>query len=53
MSKHCKGFKNFVGAGGEHKDPYGKFKKLVRNSEFSKSDISKELSVLAQILSFL
>ena len=32
---------------------HGTFKKLVRNSEFSRSDNFKKLSVLAQVLSFL
>ena len=36
----------------EHEDCYRAFKKLVRNSEYSKSDNFKKLSVLAQILSF-
>ena len=30
-----------------------RFKKLIRNSQYSNSDNSKRLSVLAQILSFL
>ena len=37
----------------KHEDCFGTFKKLVRNSEYSKSDNFKKLSVLAQILSFL
>ena len=41
-----------TGAANGHEDCYGTFKKLVRNSEFSRSDNFKELSVLAQILSF-
>ena len=35
---------------GRQKDYHGAFKKLVRNSEFSKSDNSKNLSVLGQSL---
>ena len=42
-----------TGALNEHEDCYGTFEKLVRNSEFSRSDNFKKLSVLAQILSFL
>ena len=55
MSKHRKVVKLKVqeGAVSEHKDCYGAFKKLARNSEYSKSDDFKKLSVLAQILSFL
>ena len=34
----------------EHEDCHGTFKKLVKNSEYSKSDNFKKLSVLAQIL---
>ena len=37
----------------EHGDCYATFKKLVRNSEYSKSDNFKKLSVLAQIRSLL
>ena len=41
------------GTGSEHEDWYETFKKLVRNSEYSKSDNVKKLSVLVQSLSFL
>ena len=41
------------GLGSGHEDYYGTFKKLVRNSEYSKSENFKKLSVLAQILCFL
>ena len=57
MSKHWRVVKNIVevqeGAVSENEDCYGTFKKLVRNSEYSKSDNFKKLSVLAQLLSFL
>ena len=52
------GFKNsvlkfFEGTGSEHKDCYRTFKKLVRNSEYSKSysksDNFQKLSLLAKI----
>ena len=37
----------------EHEACYAKFKKLVRNSEYSKSDNLKNFSTLAQVLSFI
>ena len=36
-----------------NKKKYGTFKTLVINSEYSKSDVFKKLSVPAQILNFL
>ena len=39
-----------MGTVSDHKDCYGTFKKLTRNSESSKSDNFEKLSVLAQIL---
>ena len=60
MSKHWKGlnkvcFEMFKGAQvvTRSKIGYGACKKLVRDSEYSKSDNFKKFSVLAQILSFL
>ena len=41
------------GTGREHEDCYGTFKNLARNSEYSKSDNFKKLSVLAQSLILL
>ena len=47
-------FLNFQeGTGSEHEDVHEACKKLVRNSENSKSDNFKKLLVLAQIRSFL
>ena len=42
--------KSLEAPGNEYEDCYGTFKKLVRNSEYSKSDDFKKLSVMAQIL---
>ena len=38
------------GAASEHEDCYGTFKKLLRNSEFSKSDNFKKLQYLPKFL---
>ena len=40
----------FEGTGSEHESCYGTFKKLVRNSEYSKSENFKKLTVLAKFL---
>ena len=62
MSKHWKRLKNHEktlfrnvpgGTGSINEEFYGQFKKLIRNSEYSKSDNFKKLSVLGQIRSFL
>ena len=55
MSKHWKSLKNIASnvhgrTGGKHEECRGTFKKLVRNSKYSKSENFKKLSVLAQIL---
>ena len=41
------------GTGSEHEGFYETFKKLIRDSEYSKSDNLEKLSVLVQIVSFL
>ena len=55
MSKHGKASKIIVlkhhkGTGSEHEDCYETFKKLVRNSDYSKPDNFKKM---AKILGFL
>ena len=58
MSKHWKGLKKpFLnvdkGTGCELESCYRTFNNLVSNSEYSKSNTVKKLSVLASVLSFL